>query len=298
MFRRRVYPFFAPDEGGGGGQGSTGGDAGTGTASDSGGTPQGTPEGQGQSQGTPPLGAVEPAGSSLGDDFLSRVDPAHRPILEPYVKQWDAGVTRRFQQLQSQLQPYQSLGLPADELQAAVQTYQLLDQSPEVLYNILKQHLEAEGGAGDQGQGGQIPEGDLGDLQGVPQVLQDQMKEMRSALEVMAQHILGQQQSTQQQSEDAQLDQYLNLLKDEFGEFDEDFVVAKMAKGMDGEEAVKAFLKVAGRAPGQGGGRPPMQVLAGGGSAPTDIQSVKNASSGDVKNLVASLLQQTVESGS
>lgn len=290
MFRRRVYPFFAPDEGGGGGQGSTSGDAGTSTASGS----EGSQEGQGQQEA--PKGAVEPAGSSFGDDFLTRVDPAHRPILEPYVKQWDAGVTRRFQTLQSQLQPYQQLGLPAEELQAAVQTYQLLDQQPEVLYNILKQHMEAQE-SGDQGQGGQFPEGDP-DLQGVPQALQTQMKEMRSALETMAQHILGQQQSTQQQQEDAQLNEYLDLLKSEFGEFDEDYVVAKMAKGMDGEGAVKAFLKLAGKAPGQGGGRPAMQVISGGGSAPTDIQSVKDASSGDVKNLVASLLQQTAEQGS
>ena len=57
-----------------------------------------------------------PVGDPVGEDlslsspFLNEVAPDHRSIVAPYIKKWDAGVTKKFQEYSSKLKPYESLG--------------------------------------------------------------------------------------------------------------------------------------------------------------------------------------------
>lgn len=306
MFRRRVHIFYAPpDDGGSGGgaQGPTGGDTGTGTGSpspsgDSGGQGQKTPSPEGQQQ-------HGDSGSSLGGDFLNRVPEHHRSILEPYVKQWDAGVTRRFQELHSQLQPYEALGLQQEDLQLAADAWKLMNENPQVLINILQTQLQqGQGGEqGRQGQGQGLPTPEAvkalpPEFQAAWQQQQQILAQQQQALEALSQQVLGQQQSTQQQQEDKALSDYLGLLKQEYGEFDEDYVMAKMLRGMDGEAAVKSFIELMDNVPGNGGGRPPVPVLSGGGIMPQDSFDPTKASRKETKDLVANLLRTAAEQGS
>lgn len=247
----------------------------------------GSQEGQGSEQ--------QQQGSeySLASDFLQRVPEAERPILEKYVKQWDAGVTRRFQELHSQHEPYQKLGSNPEQLASALQLMQMIDEKPEVVFNILKAELENQTG-GEQGfQGQGLGAGD--EFQGVPPELLQKMNQQQQVLELLAQKILSSEQQSQQQQQDKQLEDYLGLLHTEFGEFDEEYVLAKMARGADGADAVKAFHKLVNPGGATNGGRPAPRVLSGGGVVPSDVQNVAKASRGDTKNLVASLLQQAAE---
>lgn len=274
------------------------GDAQSAVVSALGGNP-GATQGNGGSQGQP---AQQPQGDQgLANGFLDKVDPAHRSIVEPYVKQWDAGVTRRFQDLHGQLAPYQELGDP-EMLASAARLYEMIDTNPQQVYDLLAEALGQQqgGGAPEQqtgqpgepqvpGQEGQQPQA----APGLPPEVQQQLDTLQQVVEAVAQKTLDAEGQQQQAQEDQQLEDYFGLLKEEFGEFDDDFVAAKMLGGMDGEQAVQAYKSAIQGQVNQRSQAPQMQpILSGGGTVPQDQQSVAKASSKDIKGLIANVLAQ------
>jgi hypothetical protein len=122
-------------------------------------------------------------GDSLAGDFLKNVDPAHKIILEPYVKQWDAGVTKKFQDLHSQYAPYKDLGDP-ETLQQAIGLYQALNSDPQAFFEAMQEAFD-EGQAGEQGTGivdGELPE----EFQGLPPAFVEQFQQMAKVQEALA----------------------------------------------------------------------------------------------------------------
>lgn len=275
----------------------------------------GQDSGQGQ-QGQP----GQPQLSELGSGFLGRVAPEHQAILAPYVSQWDAGVTRRFQELHGQLRPYQELGADPTQLQAALSLYNMVDENPAEVVRLLQEALGQQGSQqtgqtqpqwGQQGiQPGQMqPQGSQPGSQfqqpqqgpgAVPPevaAMQQQVQTMQQMLVALSDQFLSQRQEAQltqqQQQQDAALEQELSLLQKEFGEFDEAYVLAQMMSGRTGEEAVQMYHQMF-----QGGTnrRPPVPsvppVISGGGSVPNTQQTIAKAPSKDVRNLVANIMAQ------
>lgn len=235
-----------------------------------------------------------------GSEFLASLDEAQRKSMEPLISKWDAGVTRRFQELQTRYAPLQPLlesGVEMADIQNALQIYTLLDTNPNYLYQLLKSELESgEGGEGVQGQSGleSMEEYEL-----PPQVRQE-LDQLRQVVEVLAQNTLDQRSYQSQAEEDDALDQYLDLLKTEKGDFDEQYVLSRMASGMDGAAAVDAWnstLQGFFQKAGQGNGAPPVPgsnlppVLSGGG-VPVTVDNISTAKDGDVKDMVARMLEQ------
>lgn len=226
--------------------------------------------------------------------FLDTVDPAHRQVVEPYLKRWDADVTRRFQELHSQYRPYAELNAPVEDLQSAYSIYQQLNEDPKAFYELLTEALKDE--LGEQGPG--TPNGQTQNLpfQGLPEDFQTDYQQTRQALEAVAQFIVDQQDQQRIQSEDAELDNYLTSLKQTHGEFDEEYVLAKMyATGMTGEQAIQAWKQSLQQFVNQVGGiapKPGFKTLSGGGSVPGEAQKVTDLSRKDTKALVAAIMQQ------
>lgn len=254
----------------------------------------------------------QPQDQGLANGFLNRVDPAHRSIVEPYVKQWDAGVTRRFQEVHGQLAPYEQIGADPETLATAYQIYQMIDNDPAQMLALLQEAVggmpgqegfgqqQAPGAPQQQPQGQGIPQpGGSQQLPGLPPEIQQQFDAwsqkfpvFEQVLETLAQNHLTQQQDQTQAAEDQQLDQYLGLLKQEYGEYDEDFVMAKMMAGMDGEEAVQMYQQRIQGQVNDRSRRPNVPtILGGGGSVPQEGQRIAKASRNDVRGLVANILQ-------
>ncbi len=277
-----------------------------------------------QQQGTNPQDQATLSDFSSG--FLNRVDPAHRTIVEPYLRQIDGGITRRFQELHGQLQPYEALGADPETLSSAYQLYQMIDQDPQQVLALLTELVggQQQGASGQApmqmqpgqqqsqglqgmqspfGQPGQFPQqGQLPQQQqspGLPPEIMAQLEQlpmMQQVLEHLAQTTLDQQTQQQQAAEDAQLDQYLGLLKQEYGDFNERFVIAQMMAGMDGEEAVQSYMQEVQGQVNQRSQRPNLPtVLGGGGSVPPETQRIASASRKDVKGLVANILQSSAQ---
>ena len=278
--------------------------------------PPSAPPGQGSDQ--PPAAPQQQAPAepdySLASDFLQQVPEADRPLLEKYVKQWDAGVTRRFQGLHEKYQPYEQLGDP-EVLQQAIQVMSLLEESPETIYQILLEDVQ-KGAEWTQRLQGQVPQqqpqsyagqtSGEDPLQGLPPEVAARLDSQQQMLEHLATIIVGNQQAEVAQQEDQVLEEYLGNLRTEFqsvaqqfGDFDEDYVLARMERGEDGAEAVKAFYGMiqqrvnSALAPQQN--LPP--VLSGTGAPPVETQRIQDLDTKSTRNLVADLLAQTSASG-
>lgn len=238
---------------------------------------------------------------SLANPFLSNIPEADKPIVAKYIKDWDAGVTKKFQEIHSQYQPYKELGAPVEDLQTAYNIYQQLNSDPKAFYEAL---ADALGDELEQGQQGTTPQQVQQNpaFQGLPPEFQAEFQQTRKAVEAMAQYILDQQNQTQQQREDQELDSYLSQLKEKHGEFDEEFVLTKMyTSNMDGEQAIQAWKESLQNWVNQSGGQQQSNGFKpltnrGGGSVPMDEdKKVTELSRKETKSLVADIMRQATE---
>lgn len=237
---------------------------------------------------------------SLANPFLNNIPELDRQVVAKYIKDWDAGVTRKFQEIHSQYEPYKQLGASPEDLQAAFNIYQQLNQDPKAFYQALADALGDE--LEEQGQQETPPQQVNPAFQGLPPEFQAEYQQTRKAVEALAQYILDQQDSQKQQAEDAELDNYIKTLRDKHGDFDEEYVLTKMyTAGMDGEQAIAAwkqsvqdYINKAGGV--QNSGQPVFKPLHGGGSVPNEeSKKITDLSRNETKNLVAELMRQSVE---
>ena len=263
-----------------------------------GGAPSGN--GQGQSSG----GQAQPQGqqgNEFLDGILAQIDPAHRPIVQPYLTQWNAGVTRRFQELHGELNPYKELGADPETMSMALSLMERIDTDPQGVLELLQEAVaEMTGQQPGQGVPGQQPPQGLGTPpapggetpSAIPPELEQRLGTFESVLEAIAQQMLDGRQSEAQQAEDGELDNYLGLLKTELGDFDEDYVLAKMYAGVDGEEAVKQYQQAIQGQVNQRSRTPNVPpILGGGGAVPQgNGKGITDASKSETKNLVAQIL--------
>ncbi len=253
-------------------------------APDSGGTGDATQDNTGQGSDN---GGSE---YSLASPFLEKVPAEHRPILEPYVKQWDAGVSRRFQELHGKFKPYEELGADPETLSQAYQIYQMLDTNPKQLYDLLAEDFGGEVGTPDESQnapGDQAP--------GIPQEWEQKFTKQQEILEALVEHVMSERTTQQESQEDQEFEQYLSMIKQEAGEDSqefEDFILAQLiANDGDANAALQTWNSFK-QSLINSAARPTPPVLSGGGSIPQESQSVKDLSKKDTVSFVADLLSQ------
>jgi len=242
-------------------------------------------------------GGEQEQSDGLASSFLTRIPETDRAVVEKYVKQWDAGVTRRFQELHKEYEPYKNLG-ELETLQKAQELYGILDQEPERLYNALREVFGEEAAGQQQNQNetnGEVPE-----FQGALTELQTKFDQQTQVLEALAQYVLNQENQTKQSAEDKELEDYIGLLKEEFGQFDEDYVLTKMYHGASGEEAVRAYQdfvqQITNQAGSVGTSLPTFLSSAGGGGVPhTPNQRLGDVPSKDIQALVVDVLRQSTQ---
>lgn len=243
----------------------------------------------------PQQAPAEPVLSEFAQGVLKDIPEAERAVVAKYLPQWDANVTRRFQQVQSTYAPIQPLlddGLTTEDLEVAAKLYMLLDSSPQEAVDMLVKQLGLEVGSGPgQPQTPPAPGSDLVDTPTIqlPPDLEQQLKNINQFMEATALQQQQQAQAQVQAQQDADLEQYLTLLRQEKGDFDEDFVLTKMMMGMDGADAVEAYRKIAGPSAASAPQAPP--VLSG-GPASTGVAPVTAASDAERKALVTQMLSQ------
>jgi hypothetical protein len=241
-------------------------------------------------------GSEQPTGySSFAQEILKGVPQDHLPILEPHLKKWDAGTTRRFQDLQNQYKHYSNLGWDEETTQHMAEVYRVLNEEPERLYEALANELGlGEQEQNDESTGGQSAQ----EFQGLPPEIQARIDQQEQILQALATVVLEGQTKQQESMEDSEFESYLGLLKQEYGNFDEEYVCSMIANGMDGEAAVKQWMGKVQEAINQANGSTehlPDALLSssGGGAVPQqESQKLGQIPQKDIRSLIANVMGQ------
>lgn len=226
--------------------------------------------------------------SEFGNQFLQDVPEEHRHIVEQYIKPWDGNVTKKFQELQGKLKPYEELGDPA-ELQSAYQILSELRSNPVEFYNSYRDYLIENGdvlkerwGVEDVYQalgvnvsdyqnepdfnGGELPD----EFEGVPQQFVQQFQQMQERLESLDQNVNEFTTAAQEQEQMKILDQTLDMLHTNHGEFDDTFVLTQIASGKSPDEAIQAYETLQQSIIDSHSKTPPPNLMNGPGGTPLD----------------------------
>lgn len=217
--------------------------------------------------------------------YLEKLPETARPLVEPIFKEWDQGVNQRFQQLHSQYdwaKPWEEIAreYEPDSVSQAIQVQQALMTDPEGFYKAL-----AEAYGFGQQNGEQGPEGTDGS-----DPIDPRIEQLTQTVNQLTEFIMGQHQQTQEQQEEQQFIQVLTDLQTKHGEYDVDYVLAKIAAGDDPEKAVLAYKALAGQTEADTSGQQAPVVLGGGGGMPSQTVEPKQFDRKQTQDYVASVL--------
>jgi len=233
-----------------------------------------------------------------GNPILNEVAPDHRSIVAPYLQKWEKHATQKFQENAAKLKPWESLGIPYEEAQQYIAVARKLKDTPDDVFRLMwKAYEDAYGDDFDE------------NLARILQIEEDAMNEELEYEEgeepdpdeVWRQNIekdvteirewREEQAALQEQSEQqAQLDDFLETMHNQLGDFDEDIMVLMLSRHESVPEAVKAYNEVFSK----NSQRTPRQVpktMGGQGGVPNGQVDVNKLRGSDRKKAVEAFLE-------
>ena len=243
--------------------------------------------------------APEPQQESLKNVFLADVDPNDRPVLEKYVDRWDAGATKRFQKYSEQLKGYESLG-SVEELQRIRQFVSAFDQNPEAVFRAMYEGLSEQYGDDFDQQLARILE--LEEAMSDEPIAQETGNEpdpneiwrsnVESELNEFKEWKEQQAQAAEMAENNRQLDNVLKAMHTAVGEFDENYVLQRLAVHGNPQKAYQEFQQMVGKFGGKvSAPRQAPRTLGGQGGTPSQEIDPHKLRGNDRRKLVAQLLE-------
>lgn len=253
-------------------------------------------EGQGSLEGIS-QGQTEEVSSDTGsinpawNDVLSVIPEELHSQITPHFSKWDQNYQNGINKVHSQYEPYKHFvenNVPADQINYAMSVLQAIETNPKEVLNALQAYI----GETDDEQGQNNQQTDDGSLEQPEWLNHPEFKKMNEMVNTMAQLLVQQRQAEQQAKEDAEIEQELSSLREELGEFDEEWVLTKMMSDekltlRQAVESWKAFeqgIISKARQPGP-------KVLGSGGSIPSQELNVKELGSKEKRNLMVQILE-------
>lgn len=245
---------------------------------------------------------VEPHdSSSLLNSFLQGIPDQDRPIVQKYMKDWDSGVTKQFQKIHDEYKPFKELKLTPDELVKAEGLWEVLNSDPHRMYRTLAEMIENGdievpeeflNNNDDQSNQPQAEQEPAALYEGLPQAFLDRFQQMEQALLQVGEHLTTQQEQAQIDADNKVLDDLLGNMHTTHGEFDEDFILAKLASGHSPEQAIESYKSFVASltAPKN----TPSQVpafLSGNGGVPTSQGDPTKLNSKQTQQLMVEMLK-------
>jgi hypothetical protein len=248
-----------------------------------------------------PEATVAPQETSYADTFLKDIPDNDRPIVEKYVKDWDAGVTKRFQEVHSEYadyKPFKEQGYTQEDLGGALALAQALEENPQGTLQLIAEHYGITLGEAAQAvadatneQGQQQPVGAPPSTGNDAFFNDPRFQQVQQIAETAAQILLSQKEQEEQAATDAKLDQTIKELHDKHGDFDEKWVLPMAYQMGDFEAAVTAYKEMVNNILTQNNRPAPVVLGSGGGLPATGIDPTKLDSKG-TKELVAGILEK------
>lgn len=262
---------------------------------------------------------------SMAQEFLESIeDQTQRMLLEPKIKDWDSRVTKKFQEIHGQYQPYKELGADPDTLQKAYGLYQQISQSPQQVLMALaqaqgldlsgyQQFLQSRQQPQQQPVQGQ-PTNPEDPYKDYPEPVRQQftrydtqlaeaqrkIDELNQIAGQLAQDRQMREQTEQKARVNFEIDQKIGQLKKKYGEFNEQSVLLNLYRmgkpnptDQDWDNAVQIYRNELQQYAAKMTPPPAPRVMGGGGTAPPQQQfNPLEASNEDTKKFVAGLLSQ------
>lgn len=201
---------------------------------------------------------------SLSNQFLNNVPEEDRRIVEKYIKDWDAGVTKKFQSYADQLKEYTEFGDP-QQIQTAMillqelsenpvefvsRTQEYINENPDLFKEFMQMDEEEQNEVIEAvGQEDDFTAQQLADLQ-------QQIAEMKE------------EQTTTEQMK--MLDAAIEEWHDEHGSFNEEYVLLKISQGMEPEDAIASWNETVSEFIDSRKGPSAPKLLPGQGGTPLD----------------------------
>lgn len=233
---------------------------------------------------------------SLSDGFLKNVDESDRAIVEKYIKDWDGQVTQRFQSIHKQYEPYKQIGMDAEALQAAAYLYAQLDNDPVTFYKNMHRALKETEMWEDPDDYEQGPVGGrqdaLPEYEGVPKEFLSEFESTRqelAELREMTQGFIGSQREAQ---ETQMLDSVLQQMHNAAGDFDEEWILTRLARGSTPQEALNEYAQFVDGIANSRQRKPAPNVFGGSGSVPAgQVDASKMKTPQDRRAFIAAALE-------
>lgn len=252
------------------------------------------------------------AGHPAWQEILSVLPDELHPLITPKLEEWDRGVQQKLQD-SSKFEAYKPLvehNVPLESIQQALWLAQQFEENPEEVvqkaidaFNLERFKTPANSAEDDDDEDYEYDEDDpLAGLENHPAYA-----ELKKKYDEV-QGFLDQQRQTKEEEEaSTELEQYLEEMHKEHGDFNDLFVTALLANGVQAEEAIQMYQSTIkteaeklAEALGQRPNTQPPVVMGGAGTAGSGVPeqpiSFGSMRKGDVKDLVTQYLEQAARS--
>jgi hypothetical protein len=254
----------------------------------------GAPFGEGQpvdsSVYTGDSGQQGTGGNPAWQEFLEPIPQELHEKVRPVLEKWDKGVQDKFNTVHQQYEPWKPIidaGVDPDTANFALNLLNSINENPEQVWKAIGEYYKLSPQGTTSGQGQQ-------ELQVEEDPYDPRISTLERQNQIMAAHLVKQQEDRLAAQAEAQLDQELSSLRTKYkaqGDFSEQFVLAYMQNGFNSEDAVKAYYEFrdAERAKF---GQKPLIMGSGGGVPQFNNTDVRKLDESQTKNLVVQMLQR------
>lgn len=251
-------------------------------------------------------------GFSQGHDDGTGINPAWNELLEfipedkyndatQVLRKYDSNFNQKLGEVQSKYQDYEPFAeaeIKGDEIEFALGLLNAINEQPQEVLAALNQYIASEDGDEEVEPQGGGSSNSGNDDQGLPEgfdlTQHPEFQRYSGMVEQMAELLANDRQEALDAEEEEELEAELEELREQHGDFDEDYIVSKLFAGKTGEEAIQEyneFLEKHNAKPN----RPAPRVLGAGSSIPSNRPDVTKLDDKGTRSLVAQALQQAID---
>lgn len=184
-------------------------------------------------QETSPDQSSSPGHNPAWDEVLSVLPEQFHSVVTPHFQKWDNAAQSRIENINKQYEQYKPLvehGIDFDQVTQGLQLMHMANNDPRELYNQLQSAL----GLSPQEAAEVMEEIEE---EGEEETTNPQLEKLQQGFDLLAQRVLDEEKAKENAKFDAELDSEIAAAKEKYGDFDEDYVLAKVhGKILNGEE--------------------------------------------------------------
>jgi hypothetical protein len=242
--------------------------------------------------------------------ILDKLPDSLHPLILPELEAMDKRQQAKLQEVYGTYDPYKKFAdnkVPAEVIEQALYLANHLQSDPEAFVTRAIQNFNIE--KFQQAQATTEPQELEVEWDGEDISKHPALKALTDRIEALQGTVNESQREKQERLQQEQLDQYLDTLEEQNGEYDRLYVSALMANGVEGPNAVKQYQEMVNAAALKlTGGTPPVppaqqqQVQApvvmgasgtAGSGSPNEPISMGGMKNGEVQDLVIQMLEQS-----